>query len=95
MRGGVKFYRGGAKSARNYVEKDCARYDDYYLADGDGIAMRFVAGAKPDGEIAVEKEQDMDGETYEARSPGWSSRPASRRADCGRIRTGFDSSRSR
>lgn len=65
MHGGVKFYRGGAKPARNYVEKDCARYDDYYLADGGGIAMRFVADARPDGEVAVEKKQNMDGETYE------------------------------
>lgn len=55
VNGGVKFYRGAAKAARNYVEKDCARYDDYYLAEGDGIAMRFVAEAAPDGEIAVEK----------------------------------------
>jgi conjugative relaxase-like TrwC/TraI family protein len=66
MHGGAKFYRGGARPARTYVEKDCARYDDYYLADGDGIAMRFVAEARPDGEIVVEKKQGMDGETYES-----------------------------
>ncbi|MBD3947598.1 relaxase domain-containing protein [Nocardioides ganghwensis] len=70
MHGGVKFYRGAAKAARTYVERDCARYDDYYLAEGDGIAMRFVAEAKGgDGEreVRVEKKPDMDGETYE----GW------------------------
>ncbi len=66
MHGGVKFYRGGAKPARNYVEKDCARYDDYYLVDGDGIAMRFVADARPDGEFAVEEKQGMDGDAYES-----------------------------
>ena len=63
VHGGVKFYRGAAKAARQYVERDCARYDDYYLAEGQGIAMRFVAA--PEGEVA--KVQDMDGDTYE----GW------------------------
>ena len=57
MHGGVKFYRGAAKAARTYVERDCARYDDYYLAEGDGIAMRFVAEAKGgDGEREVRVE---------------------------------------
>jgi hypothetical protein len=68
VRGGVKFYRGAAKAARTYVERDCARYDDYYLADGDGIAMRFVAeanGGNGEREVRIEKKQDMDGETYE------------------------------
>ncbi|MBE7324098.1 hypothetical protein IEQ44_05490 [Nocardioides sp. Y6] len=66
MHGGVKFYRGSAKPARNYVEKDCARYDDYYLDEGDGIAMRLVADAPPDGEVAVEEKQGMDGDAYES-----------------------------
>lgn len=66
VHGGVKFYRGAAKAARNYVEKDCARYDDYYLAEGDGIAMRFVAEATPDGVVAVEKKQGMGGDAYES-----------------------------
>lgn len=66
MHGGVKFYNGAAKPARTYVERDCARYDDYYLAEGDGIAMRFVAEARPEGEVAVEKKPGMDGETYES-----------------------------
>ncbi len=63
MHGGVKFYSGAAKAARLYVERDCARYDDYYLAEGRGVAMRFVA--TPESE--VEKTKDMDGDTYE----GW------------------------
>ena len=70
MHGGVKFYRGAPKAARQYVERDCARYDDYYLTEGDGIAMRFVAeaeGSDGDREVRVEKKQDMDGEAYE----GW------------------------
>ncbi len=63
VRGGVKFYRGAAKAARQYVERDCARYDDYYLAEGAGVAMRFVV--TPEGE--VEQQRDMDGDAYE----GW------------------------
>lgn len=68
MHGGVKFYRGAAKAARTYVERDCARYDDYYLAEGDGIAMRFVAesqGSDRTRELLVAKKQGMDGATYE------------------------------
>lgn len=94
MHGGVKFYRGGAKAARKYVERDRARYDDYYLAEGDGIAMRFVAEATLDGEVALEKKQDMDGETYECWVAGMVSRPGSRRAGCAKTRTGSASSRS-
>jgi exodeoxyribonuclease V alpha subunit len=70
VHGGVKFYRGAPKAARQYVERDCARYDDYYLAEGDGIAMRFVAEAKgsdEEREVLVGKTADIDGETYE----GW------------------------
>jgi conjugative relaxase-like TrwC/TraI family protein len=67
MHGGVKFYRGAPTAARNYVERDCDRYDDYYLAEGDGIAMRFVAEATPAGAVALKKKPGMDGETYE----GW------------------------
>lgn len=67
MHGGVKHYRGKAKAARNYVEMDCARYDDYYLAEGDGIAMRFVAETTAAGDVALEKKPAMNGETYE----GW------------------------
>ena len=43
MHGGVKFYRGSASAARNYVEADRSRADDYYLAEGTGLADRFVA----------------------------------------------------
>lgn len=43
MRGGVKFYRGSASAARSYVEADRSRVDDYYLAEGTGVAERYVA----------------------------------------------------
>lgn len=64
VHGGVKFYRGAPKAARTYVERGCARYDDYYLAEGDGLAIRFAARAT-EGEAAVEMKQPMDGDTYE------------------------------
>ena len=47
VHGGVKFYRGAAKAARAYVERDRSRADDYYLAEGTGVATRLVA--TPDG----------------------------------------------
>lgn len=60
MHGGMKVYRGVAAAARHYVEADRSRADDYYLAEGSGIAMRLVA--TPEG---LERRGDMDGETYE------------------------------
>ena len=47
MHGGVKFYRGAASAARAYVERDRSRADDYYLADGTGVAERLTS--TPDG----------------------------------------------
>lgn len=61
MHGGVKFYRGSPAAARAYVEADHARVDDYYLAEGTGLAARFVA--TPEG---VEAVGALDGEGYEA-----------------------------
>jgi exodeoxyribonuclease V alpha subunit len=43
LRGGMKTYRGSATAARHYVEADCGRADDYYLAEGTGIAQRYTA----------------------------------------------------
>lgn len=60
MHGGLKIYRGAAAAARHYVEADRSRADDYYLAEGSGVAMRFAA--TPDG---LERRPDMDGDTYE------------------------------
>ena len=47
MHGGVKFYRGSAAAARSYVEADRSRADDYYLAEGTGLAERYVATTLP------------------------------------------------
>ena len=64
--GGMKIYRGAAAAARHYVEADRSRADDYYLADGSGLAMRLVAFGSPDGgSVVLERRPDMDGETYE------------------------------
>ena len=60
MQGGIKVYRGSAAAARNYVEADRARADDYYLADGTGLADRYVATAG-----VVIRRTPMDGDSYE------------------------------
>src|SRR3954454_6804377 len=60
MQGGIKVYRGSAAAARNYVETDRSRADDYYLADGSGLAQRLAA--RPGD---VQSRGDMDGTTYE------------------------------
>ncbi len=55
-------YRGAASAARAYVEADRSRVDDYYLAEGTGLAERFTAS--PDGR--VEGLGVLDGGGYEA-----------------------------
>ena len=79
MHGGVKVYRGNPAAARNYVEADHARVDDYYLAEGTGLAERFVA--TPDEVKAV---GPLDGDGYEAWVGGYD--PATG-APRGRVRT--------
>ncbi|MEO8518022.1 MAG: MobF family relaxase [Dermatophilaceae bacterium] len=61
MHGGLKVYRGSATAARNYVEAGRARADDYYLAEGTGIAQRYVAS--PEG---VRAGGVLTGDGYEA-----------------------------
>ena len=62
MHGGVKFYRGTAAAARSYVEADRSRVDDYYLAEGTGLATRYMAvpagagereGGRPGGAVTA------------------------------------------
>jgi exodeoxyribonuclease V alpha subunit len=60
VHGGVKFYRGAAKAARAYVERDRSRADDYYLGEGLGVAERLIA--TPDG---VARVGSMEGDVYE------------------------------
>lgn len=61
MHGGVKFYRGSARAARAYVEADHSRADDYYLAEGSGLAQRLVATAE-----RVSGQGELDAGAYES-----------------------------
>ena len=53
VHGGVKFYRGAPRAARAYVEQDRSRADDYYLAEGNGVATRLVPRFLPTGAVAI------------------------------------------
>src|SRR3954462_2630448 len=61
MHGGMKVYSGAPAAARRYVEAGRGRADDYYLAEGTGIARRFTAA---DGR--VEELAPLTGDGYEA-----------------------------
>src|SRR3954449_9520039 len=61
MRGGMKVYAGPPAAARQYLEADRGRADDYYLAEGTGIARRFTATAG-----GVQEQASLTGDTYEA-----------------------------
>src|ERR687886_471381 len=60
MHGGLKVYVGAPAAARCYVEADRGRADDYYLAEGAGVARRFAAA---DGRVI--ELAPMMGEAYE------------------------------
>jgi exodeoxyribonuclease V alpha subunit len=57
----MKVYVGAAAAARQYLEADRGRADDYYLTEGSGIARRFAAGDGPVVELAP-----LAGDGYEA-----------------------------
>ncbi|RHW26298.1 TrwC relaxase [Nocardioides immobilis] len=61
MHGGVKVYNRSPAAARAYVEADRSRVDDYYLAEGSGVARRF--GAAPG--TGVIDLGVLDGDGYE------------------------------
>jgi exodeoxyribonuclease V alpha subunit len=85
VHGGMKVYRGAAAAARHYVEADRSRADDYYLAAGSGIAMRFTAGVdNSEQRVTIERRADMDGATYEHWVAGYD---ADTGAAKGRLRT--------
>src|SRR6478735_4081647 len=62
MHGGIKVYRGTAAAARNYLDADRSRADDYYLTEGTGIARRFVT--RRDGPVV--ELASLTGDGYEA-----------------------------
>ena len=57
----MKVYAGAATAARQYLEADRGRADDYYLAEGNGIARRFAAA-----EGRLVELPPMAGDSYEA-----------------------------
>ncbi|MGI8415969.1 MAG: MobF family relaxase, partial [Nakamurella sp.] len=61
MRGGLKFYRGSGAAARNYVEADRSRADDYYLREGGGVADRWVFDAGG----GAARRSVLDGDQYQ------------------------------
>src|SRR5215213_9041419 len=61
MHGGMKVYAGAPAAARAYLEADRGRADDYYLAEGTGLARCFTATAG-----RVEERARLTGETYES-----------------------------
>src|SRR5215213_6989958 len=79
MQGGMKVYSGAPAAARCYVEADRGRADDYYLAEGTGLARRFTATAG-----RVEERAPLTGETYESWVAG---RDPDTGAPRGRLRT--------
>jgi exodeoxyribonuclease V alpha subunit len=85
MHGGVKFYRGSAKSARAYLEADHSRADDYYLGEGSGLAERLVV--TPDG---VTSKGVLNAATYESWVAGTSIDTGAKK---GRIREDADALR--
>ena len=62
MHGGMKTYRRFAAAARNYVESGRGRADDYYLAEGVGVAQRYVASPG----AGVRAIAPLTGDGYEA-----------------------------
>jgi len=80
MHGGLKVYRGSPAAARSYVEADRGRADDYYLAEGTGVAQRYLASPT----MGVRSGGTLNGDAYEAWVGGYD--PATG-APKGRVRT--------
>jgi exodeoxyribonuclease V alpha subunit len=52
LHGGMKVYVGSPAGARAYLEADRGRADDYYLAEGTGIARHYAARGGRVGELS-------------------------------------------
>src|SRR4051794_18682510 len=79
MHGGMKVYAGPPAAARQYLESDRGRADDYYLAEGTGLARRYTATA-----ARVVEAAPLTGDGYEAWVAG---RDPETGAAHGRLRT--------
>ena len=64
MHAGVKFYSGNPGGARAYLEADHSRADDYYLAEGSGLAAHYRT-TPGRGASGVTRRADLDASTYE------------------------------
>jgi hypothetical protein len=84
----MKVYVGAATAARTYVEGDRGRVDDYYLAEGTGIARRYAA----DGERVAELAPLTGGGTKRG-SPASTRRRGSRGGSCAATSGRSESSR--
>src|SRR4051812_23171718 len=60
MHGGMKIYAGSPAAARQYLEADPGRADDYYLTEGAGVARRFSVTEGRVSELAP-----LTGDAYE------------------------------
>src|SRR4051794_12149784 len=65
MHGGMKIYAGSPAAARQYVEADRGRADDYYLTEGTGVARRFSVTEGRVSELAP-----LTGDAYETWGAG-------------------------
>jgi hypothetical protein len=79
---GVKVCRGAPSAARNYLEADRSRADDYYLAEGTGVTRRFTAG--PDAPVV--ELTSLAGDGYEAWVAGLDPDTGERRGDASAMR---------
>ncbi len=75
MHGGMKTYTGSPAAARNYVEADRGRADDYYLTEGTGLAQRYAASPG----AGVRRLEALTGDAYEAWVAGVDPAPVHRR----------------
>ena len=67
VRGGVTFFRsGGGAAARAYLEQDHARADDYYLAEGSGLADRIVHERVASAGVFAVSRDVLSGDAYES-----------------------------
>src|SRR3954447_1944932 len=57
----MKVYAGAPAAARRYLEAGRSRADDYYLAEGTGLARRYTATAE-----GVAERPSLTGDSYEA-----------------------------